>query len=50
MRVIWLAWYICGVCLLLALLASAITCHPDFQHLPPASFPEIMFQRFWSSG
>ena len=28
MRVIWLAWYICGVCLLLALLASAITYHP----------------------
>ena len=33
MRVIWLAWYICGVCLLLALLASAITYHPDIQHL-----------------
>jgi hypothetical protein len=33
MRVVWLAWYICGVCLLLALLASAITYHPDIQHL-----------------
>ena len=41
MRVIWLAWYICGVCLLLALLASAITYHPDIQHLGvvlPAAF------------
>jgi hypothetical protein len=25
MRIAWLAWYICGVCLLFALLASAIT-------------------------
>ena len=33
MRVVWLAWYICGVCLLLALLASAITYHPVIQHL-----------------
>jgi hypothetical protein len=33
MRVVWLARYICGVCLLLALLASAITYHPDIQHL-----------------
>jgi hypothetical protein len=33
MRVVWLAWYICGVCLLLALLASASTYHPDIQHL-----------------
>jgi hypothetical protein len=33
MRVVWLAWYICGVCLLLALLVSAITWHPDVQHL-----------------
>ena len=33
MRVVWLAWYICGVCLLLALSASAITYHPDVQHL-----------------
>jgi hypothetical protein len=41
MRVVWLAWYICGVCLLLALLASAITYHPDIQHLGvvlPATF------------
>jgi hypothetical protein len=41
MRVIWLAWYICGVCLLLALLASAITYRPNFQHLGvvlPAAF------------
>ena len=41
MRVVWLAWYICGVCLLLALLASAITYHPDIQHLGvvlPAAF------------
>jgi len=41
MRVIWLAWYICGVCLLLALLASAITYQPDIQHLGvvlPAAF------------
>jgi hypothetical protein len=33
MRVLWLAWYICGVCLLLALSASAITYHPQIQHL-----------------
>ena len=41
MRVVWLAWYICGVCLLLALLASAITYHPGVQHLGvvlPAAF------------
>jgi hypothetical protein len=41
MRVVWLAWYICGVCLLLALSASAITYDPDFQHLGavlPAAF------------
>jgi len=41
MRVVWLAWYICGACLLLALLASAITYHPDIQHLGvvlPAAF------------
>ena len=41
MRVVWLAWYICGVCLLLALLASAITYHPDLQRLGvmlPAAF------------
>ena len=41
MRVIWLAWYICGVCLLLTLLTSAITFHPDIQHLGvvlPAAF------------
>jgi hypothetical protein len=33
MRVVWLAWYICGVCLLSALLASAISYHPDIQHM-----------------
>jgi hypothetical protein len=33
MRIVWLAWYICGVCLLLALLASAVTFHADSQHL-----------------
>jgi hypothetical protein len=41
MRVIWLAWHICGVCLLLALLSSAITYHPDVQLLGvvlPAAF------------
>jgi hypothetical protein len=41
MRVVWLAWYICVVCLLLALSASVITYHPDFQHLgvvSPAAF------------
>jgi hypothetical protein len=41
MRVVWLAWYICGVCFLLALLASAITYRPDIQHLGvvlPAAF------------
>ena len=41
MRVVWLAWYICGVCLLLALLAYAITYHPGVQHLGvvlPAAF------------
>lgn len=44
MRVIWLAWYICGGCLLLALLASAITYHPDSQHLGvvlPATFGSV---------
>ncbi len=41
MRVVWLAWYICGVCLLLTLLASAITYHPHIQRLGvvlPAAF------------
>jgi hypothetical protein len=41
MRVVWLARYICGVCILLALLASAITYHPEIQHLGvvlPAAF------------
>jgi hypothetical protein len=41
MNVVWLARYICGVCLLFALLASAITYHPDIQHLGlvlPAAF------------
>jgi hypothetical protein len=41
MRVVWLARYICGVCILLALLASAITYHPDIQQLGavlPAAF------------
>jgi hypothetical protein len=41
MRVVWLAWYICGVCFLFALLASAITYHPGIQHLGvvlPAAF------------
>lgn len=33
MRVAWLAWYICGVCLVLALMASAITYHPNIQYL-----------------
>jgi hypothetical protein len=33
MRVVWLAWYICGACILLALLASLITYHPDLQYL-----------------
>jgi hypothetical protein len=41
MRVVWLAWYLCGVCLLLALLASLITYHPDVAYLSvvlPAAF------------
>jgi hypothetical protein len=33
MRVVWLAWYICAVCLLLALVASVVTYGPDIQHL-----------------
>ena len=33
MRVTWLAWYICGLCMLIALLTSAITFHPDIQYL-----------------
>jgi hypothetical protein len=44
MRVVWLAWYICGVCFLLTLLASAITYHPDIQHLGvvlPAAFSGV---------
>jgi hypothetical protein len=32
MRIVWLAWYISGACLLLALMASAITYHPDAQY------------------
>ena len=32
MRVIGLLWYICGVCLLLALIASAITYHPSVRY------------------
>ncbi|MFN0052099.1 MAG: hypothetical protein ACKV0T_07905 [Planctomycetales bacterium] len=31
MRIISLAWYICAVCLLLMLLASSMTWHPDIQ-------------------
>jgi hypothetical protein len=41
MRVVWLAWYICGVCLLLALVASAVTYHPSARQLGevlPAAF------------
>ena len=41
MRIVWLEWYICFMCLLLALLASATTYHPDVQHLGvvlPAAF------------
>jgi hypothetical protein len=44
MRVVCLAWYICGVCLLLALSASAITYHPDSQYLGvvlPAAFAGV---------
>jgi hypothetical protein len=44
MRIDWLAWYICGVCLLLALLASVITFHPNIQHLGvvlPAAFSGV---------
>ena len=44
MRVIWLAWYICVVCLLLALLTSAITYHPSIRHLGfvlPATFGSV---------
>jgi hypothetical protein len=33
MRVVWLAWYISGVLLLLAVLASAITYHPNADKL-----------------
>jgi hypothetical protein len=33
MRIVWLAWYICGVCFTLAALASAVTYHPDSQHI-----------------
>jgi hypothetical protein len=36
MRVAWLAWYICAVSLVLAILASAITYHPDVQRLAVA--------------
>lgn len=44
MRVVWLLRYICGVCLLLALLASMITYHPDVEHLGlvlPAVFGSV---------
>ena len=51
MRVIWLAWYICGVCLLLALLASAITYHPDVQHLGAwCCRPRSVAWHFWRAG
>ena len=33
MRVVWLSWYISGVCALVAILASAITFHPTVQYL-----------------
>ena len=33
MKVVWLAWYIGGVLLLMALMASAITYHPDIRYL-----------------
>ena len=46
MRVAWLAWYICGVCLLLTLVASAITYVPKIQHrgvVLPAAFGGVAF-------
>jgi hypothetical protein len=52
MRVVWLAWYICGVCLLFALLASAITFHPDIQHLGvllPAVFGAMGLLAGWAA-
>ncbi|OWK43884.1 hypothetical protein [Fimbriiglobus ruber] len=33
MRLVWLAWYVCGLCLLIALLASFVTYHPTIKHL-----------------
>ncbi len=33
MKVVWLAWFLCGVCLLIALVSSAVTYHPDIKHL-----------------
>lgn len=44
MRIVWLAWYICGASLLIALLTSAITYHPDIRNLGvvlPAVFTGI---------
>jgi hypothetical protein len=52
MRVVWLAWYICGVCLLFSLLASAITYHPDVQHLGvvlPAAFGGVALLAGWAA-
>jgi|LakMenE01Jun11ns_1017448.scaffolds.fasta_scaffold9692347_2 hypothetical protein len=33
MRVVWLSWYISGVCAIVAIMASAITFHPSVQYL-----------------
>ena len=50
MRVVWLAWYICGVCLLLALSASAITYHPDFQRWGVVSIGSLVSSHSWRAG
>ena len=33
MKVVWLAWFLCGVCLLIALVSSVVTYHTDIKHL-----------------
>lgn len=33
MQLVWLSWFICCACLLIAIMASAVTYHPTIQYL-----------------
>jgi hypothetical protein len=44
MKVTWLAWYVCGVLALMALVASAITC------APPAQWAGVVFPVAFGTG